>query len=109
MDLIILGAGTGIPLTNFSSPSIAMKIKDRCTLFDIGPGTLHRLAKTGMSLASIDNVFITHFHPDHTADLIHLFFATRNPDILKNCSRGSQTGDTTLPWTSRIRCSAVPS
>ncbi|MBN2058936.1 MAG: MBL fold metallo-hydrolase [Deltaproteobacteria bacterium] len=83
MDIIILGAGTGIPMPGFSSPSLVMLIKDGVFLFDIGPGTLNRLVKARIDFENINTVFITHFHPDHAADLVHLFFAARNPDILK--------------------------
>ena len=83
MDIIILGAGTGIPIADFSSPSLALLTENRCALFDIGPGTLHRLIKADINFVNIDNIFITHFHPDHTADLVHLLFATRNPEVLE--------------------------
>jgi ribonuclease BN (tRNA processing enzyme) len=39
--------------------------------------------RAGIDHEIIRRIFITHFHPDHTADLIHLMFATRNPSILK--------------------------
>jgi ribonuclease BN (tRNA processing enzyme) len=83
MDLIVLGAGTSIPLTYLASPSLAFLINDRYSLLDLGPGTLRQLAKAGINHKNIDRVFITHFHPDHTADLIHLLFVTRNPSVLK--------------------------
>ena len=38
-----------------------------------------KLEKIGVDYLGIDNVFITHFHPDHTSDLIPLLFATRHP------------------------------
>ncbi|MDP6179946.1 MAG: hypothetical protein QGG48_08660, partial [Desulfatiglandales bacterium] len=31
----------------------------------------------------IQSIFISHLHPDHTADLIHFLFVTRNPPTLK--------------------------
>ena len=86
MDLIVLGAGTSIPLNYLASPALALLINDRCTLFDLGPGTIRQLVRAGINHDKIDKIFITHFHPDHTADLIHLFFITRNPSVLK--SRG---------------------
>lgn len=52
---------------------------DKPVLFDLGPGTLRQLSKAGIRHDRIGQIFITHFHPDHTADLIHLLFATRNP------------------------------
>jgi len=52
-------------------------------LFDMGPGTLRQLTKAGLRHDRISKIFLTHFHPDHTADLIQLLFATKNPSILK--------------------------
>ena len=82
MKLIIVGSGTSVPHPQRASPSIALFIDDRFLLLDIGPGTLRQLAIAGLSFEDIDYVCISHFHPDHTADLIHLFFATRYPPIL---------------------------
>lgn len=82
MQLIILGSGTGIPVHDRASPSILLHTKNRLLLFDIGPGTLRQMARIGMDFRVLDHIFITHFHPDHSADLVHLLFATRNPSIL---------------------------
>jgi len=82
MKLIIVGSGTSVPHPQRASPSIALFIDDRFFLMDIGPGTLRQLAIAGLAFEDIDYVCISHFHPDHTADLIHFFFATRYPPIL---------------------------
>ena len=37
------------------------------------------MARIGINHEKIAQVFISHFHPDHTADLIHFLFVTRNP------------------------------
>ena len=83
MNVIILGSGTAIPLQDRASPSIAVVIEGRPILVDIGPGTLRQLARAGIRYEQIERVFLTHFHPDHTADLIHLLFASKNPEVLK--------------------------
>ena len=83
MELIILGSGTTVPLAERGSPSIAVFIDKVFLLLDIGPGTVRQLASAGLNHEDIDYVAISHFHPDHTADLIHLIFATRHPPVLK--------------------------
>ncbi len=83
MKLIIIGSGTSIPHPQRASPSVALFIDDRFLLLDIGPGTLRQLAIAGLSFEDIDYICISHFHPDHTADLIHFIFATRHPPVLK--------------------------
>jgi len=84
MRIIILGSGTGIPLSYRASPSVAVFVGDNPVLFDMGPGSLRQLARIGVNHSMIEQIFITHFHPDHTADLIHFLFVTRDPKILEN-------------------------
>jgi len=83
MILIILGSGTAIPLHDRGSPSLVLLIEGSPVLIDIGPGTLRQLTRVGISYEKIERIFLTHFHPDHTADLIHLLFASKNPGVLR--------------------------
>ena len=83
MEIVILGSGTTVPLTERASPSVAIFVEDQFLLIDIGPGTVRQLARAGLNHEDIDYTGISHFHPDHTADLIHFIFATRHPPILK--------------------------
>ncbi len=82
MDVIILGSGTSVPHPQRASPSVAIFIDDQFLLMDIGPGTVRQLTIAGLKHEEIDYICISHFHPDHTADLIHFIFATRHPPIL---------------------------
>ena len=82
MKLIILGSGTSVPISQRASPSIAVFIEGQFLLLDIGPGTIRQLAIAGLRHEEIDYIYISHFHPDHTADLIHFIFATRYPPVL---------------------------
>ena len=84
MTLILLGTGTGMPLTDRGSPSLLLLMEGGPVLMDMGPGTLRRLASVGIPFNRVRQICITHFHPDHTADLIHFLFATRHPSILEN-------------------------
>lgn len=83
MQLIILGSGTGRPMTDKASPALVLYTRSEITLFDMGPGTLRQLARIGINHCRISRVFITHFHPDHTADLVHFLFATMDPSTIE--------------------------
>jgi len=83
MELIHLGSGTGIPLNYGGSPSLLLMIDSDPVVFDMGPGSLRQLTKAGINFERIGLIFITHFHPDHTVDLIHFLFATRNPSVIE--------------------------
>jgi len=80
LEVVILGSGTFIPLPERSSPSVLVRSEKTNLLLDIGPGTLRQLSKAGLSFTMIDYVLISHFHPDHTADIIHLLFVLKNTD-----------------------------
>jgi ribonuclease BN (tRNA processing enzyme) len=92
VELIVLGSGTGQPLVDRSSPSLALLLDERLLLFDMGPGTLRQLSHIGISHDKIKHIFISHLHPDHTADLIHFLFATRHPPILERREPFMMTG-----------------
>lgn len=105
MQITILGSGTAVPLTDRGSPSVALSIEGKTLLFDMGPGTMRQLARIGKSVEQIDHIFLTHFHPDHSADLIHFLFACRNPEIMKKRNPFSISGPVGLvKFIDRLQC-----
>jgi ribonuclease BN (tRNA processing enzyme) len=69
MHLTILGAGTAIPTPQYSSAGVLVRVGTTPLLFDMGPGTMARLASAGVSYRELEYVFLTHLHSDHTLDL----------------------------------------
>ncbi|MGD9711373.1 MAG: MBL fold metallo-hydrolase, partial [Thermomicrobiales bacterium] len=68
--VVLLGTAGGPRInTERSQPATAIVIGTKAYLFDVGYGTLLRLAQAGIPLSSIEAVFITHNHFDHNADL----------------------------------------
>jgi ribonuclease BN (tRNA processing enzyme) len=57
-----------------------VKIRDKLLLFDSGAGTMHRLLEKGIEIFDVSFVFYSHFHPDHTAELVPFLFANKYPD-----------------------------
>jgi ribonuclease BN (tRNA processing enzyme) len=80
ITVTILGSGTCVPSLQRSSCSVLMQIGTARLLFDSGPGTIRRLLETGVTIFDLNYVFYSHFHPDHTAELVPLIFATKYPD-----------------------------
>ena len=70
MDLTILGAGTAIPTPQRSPAGVLVRVGETPLLFDIGPGTIARLAAAGINYRDLEYVFLTHLHSDHTLDLV---------------------------------------
>jgi len=79
-SVTILGSGTCVPSLKRSSCAVLTEIGEARLLFDSGPGTMHRLLNTGIEIFDIDVVFYSHFHPDHTGELVPFIFANKYPD-----------------------------
>lgn len=77
MNIYILGSGTCIPNKRRGSSGYYLEINDKKILLDCGNGTTWKLEHIGVSFTDIDYIFITHFHPDHTSDLIPFLFANK--------------------------------
>lgn len=79
MKLHILGSGTCVPNIRRGSSGYALELSKSTVLLDCGSGTTWKLGMVGVDYLTVDHIFITHFHPDHTADLIPFLFATKYP------------------------------
>ena len=80
ITVTILGSGTCVPSLQRSSCSVLMQTGASRLLFDSGPGTMRRLLKAETTIFDLDCIFYSHFHPDHSAELVPLIFATKYPD-----------------------------
>lgn len=81
MKLTVIGSGTSIPSAQRASPCLHLAAGGQSALFDAGSGSLRALAERGIDIRTLDAVFLTHFHPDHTGDLVPLLFALKNPEL----------------------------
>ncbi|MFH1227724.1 MAG: MBL fold metallo-hydrolase [Planctomycetota bacterium] len=77
MKVTFLGSGTGIPYTRRASPGILVESGNIRLLMDSGPGALRQLARLGINSHQVSHLLYTHFHPDHTSDLITFLFTAR--------------------------------
>jgi ribonuclease BN (tRNA processing enzyme) len=77
VELITLGTGTVAPSARRSSAAHFVQRGEVQLLLDCGPGTLHRLATFSIPWPAITHVALTHFHPDHFADLPMLVYALK--------------------------------
>jgi len=73
LRISIIGAGTAIPAPGRSPAGILLQNADFTALLDIGPGTISRLPVYGIDPLFLENIFITHLHPDHILDIGTLF------------------------------------
>ena len=77
MQVTILGSGTCTPHLPRSASAVLVETGQSKILMDIGPGTMRRLLESGHTIDDLTHIAISHFHPDHTAELVPLLFATK--------------------------------
>ncbi|HEX4826046.1 MAG TPA: MBL fold metallo-hydrolase [Candidatus Polarisedimenticolaceae bacterium] len=71
--LVLLGtAGGPTPKAKRAAPAEALEIGDRVYVIDCGNGVGRQLALAGLPLDHVREIFVTHHHSDHTADLTTL-------------------------------------
>lgn len=77
MELTTVGTGTVAPSARRSSACHFVRRGSVRLLLDCGPGTLHRLAALDLPWPETSHIAVTHFHPDHFADLPMLVYALK--------------------------------
>ncbi len=72
-ELLLLGSGCGIPIDKHSPPCFMLNFGSKTILIDIGYDTLKNIIYLPY-VELIEDIFITHTHPDHFWGLIPLIF-----------------------------------
>jgi ribonuclease Z len=78
LKLAIAGSGSALPDPDRGNPSQALLIDDEVILFDCGERTTVNLVRAGINPLSVDELFFTHLHWDHIADLGYFMMTTWN-------------------------------
>lgn len=72
--LITLGTAAGPAITPYrSQPASVVVVRGKPYLFDAGNGVLRQLALAQVPFQKIQQIFLTHLHDDHTADVGTVF------------------------------------
>lgn len=80
MHVTVLGSGNPPPTRAQASGSVLVEVGNSerdMFIFDVGSGCLANFMCLGLPINSLDKVFLSHLHADHTADLITLFGSFR--------------------------------
>jgi len=80
LSVTILGSGTCVPSLKRSSCSLLMRAGNNILLFDSGAGTMRRLLEAGVEIFEVSFIFYSHFHPDHTGELVPFLFSNKYPE-----------------------------
>ncbi len=81
----ILGAGGAVPTATHSPAAYWVVLDQQELMLDPGPGAMVRLLKSGLAPRGVDgieNILLSHLHPDHSLDLVALLFAAHSPICL---------------------------
>lgn len=68
LSVIFLGTGGSVPSARRSTASILIARGGERLMFDCGEGTQRQLQRS-IGLTQVDEIFLTHFHADHTLGL----------------------------------------
>lgn len=73
--ITLVGTGTCQLQINRSASSILVELPEFKFLFDIGHGTVQKLAQLNIKQNQLNHIVISHYHPDHLSDLIPFIHA----------------------------------
>ncbi len=77
MEITVAGSGTVVPRLSRRQSCVAVQTAKETIFFDLGSGAVRGMLHAGLDPFAVDRVFFTHFHPDHTVDVIPLMFAIK--------------------------------
>ena len=77
MKVTILGSGTCMPSLERSASGLLIETAKSKIVVDMGPGTMRRLLQAGVTVREVTHLFLTHFHPDHSGELVPFLFANK--------------------------------
>ncbi|NNF26900.1 MAG: MBL fold metallo-hydrolase, partial [Gemmatimonadetes bacterium] len=60
----VIGSGTLRPSAVRSSPCHLLEVGQASVLLDIGPGSVHGMARLGKAWGSVTHVLLSHYHTD---------------------------------------------
>jgi ribonuclease Z len=69
LDLVFLGTSGSVPTARRAPSALLVRRGGERLLFDCGEGTQRQLLRSSVGLVDLDEIFLTHFHADHTLGL----------------------------------------
>ena len=77
MEITVVGSGTVVPRVSRRQSCVVVQTVEETIFFDLGSGAVRGMLQSGVDPFAVDRVFFTHFHPDHTVDVVPLLFAIK--------------------------------
>jgi ribonuclease BN (tRNA processing enzyme) len=77
MRITVVGTGTAVPRLERRQSCVAVEAGGETLVFDLGSGAVRGMVRASLDPFAVDRIFFTHFHPDHTVDVVPLLFAIK--------------------------------
>ena len=75
MEVTVVGSGTVVPRLKRRQSCVVVETGWETLVFDLGSGAVRGMLHAGLDPFAVDRIYFTHFHPDHTVDLVPLLFS----------------------------------
>jgi len=69
LDLVFLGTAGSVPTARRAPSALLLRRGGERLLFDCGEGTQRQMLRSTVGLVDLEDVFLTHYHADHTLGL----------------------------------------
>jgi ribonuclease BN (tRNA processing enzyme) len=77
MEITVVGSGTVVPRLQRRQSCVVVETGGEILVFDLGSGAMRGMLHAGLDPFATDRIFLTHFHPDHTVDVVPLLFSIK--------------------------------
>ena len=77
MEITVVGSGTVVPRLFRRQSCVVVETGVEMIVLDLGNGAVRGMLHAGLDPFAVDRVFFTHFHPDHTVDIVTLLFGIK--------------------------------
>lgn len=77
IDVTVVGSGTVVPRLERRQSCVVVEAGGEMLVFDLGSGAVRGMLQAGLDPFAVDRIFFTHFHPDHTVDVVPLLFSIK--------------------------------
>jgi len=75
MEITVVGSGTVVPRLERRQSCVVVEAAGETLFFDLGSGAVRGMLRAGLDPFAVDRIYFTHFHPDHTVDVVPLLFS----------------------------------
>jgi ribonuclease BN (tRNA processing enzyme) len=77
VEITVVGSGTVVPRLERRQSCVVVAAGGETLVFDLGSGAVRGMLRAGLDPFAVDRIFFTHFHPDHTVDVVPLLFSIK--------------------------------